>query len=63
MCMCMQICKDIQYLYSVTFSNIQDGEIWGQNLHPDVCGLVMNNEPKHNVWLKLDLLQHKRLAW
>ena len=32
-------CKDIQYLYSDTLSNVQDGEIWGQNPHPDVCGL------------------------
>ena len=56
-------CKDIQSLYSATFSSIQDGEIWGPNPHPDVCGLATNNEPKHNVWLKLDLLQHKKLAY
>ena len=29
-----------------------EGEIWGQNPHPNVCGLVTSNEPKHNVWLK-----------
>ena len=39
-----------------------DGEIWGPNTHSNVCGLGMNNEPKHNVWVNLDLIKQKRFA-
>ena len=47
---------------TVTLSNIQDGEIWGPNPHPDVCGLVINNESKHNVWLKTDSIATQKIC-
>ena len=34
-----------------TFKHI-DGEVWGPNPHPNIGGLGMYNEPKHNGWLK-----------
>ena len=49
-------CKDIQYLYSLTLSNIQTGRSGDRTHTQDVCGLVTYNESKHNVWLKTDLL-------
>ena len=39
-----------------------DGETQALNLHTEACGLYGCGEPKPNVWLKIDLLKHKRLA-
>ena len=38
------MCKDIQHVQYDTFKHI-DGEIWGTNPHPYICGLMLLKSP------------------
>ena len=49
------------FLQCYIFKHI-DGEIWGQNPHPNICGLVRIKEAKHNVWLKVDSIATQRIC-
>ena len=45
-------CKDIQYLYSYTFSSMCNGKTWGTNPRPNVYVVYVDEGAQARVWLK-----------
>ena len=59
----IQMYRHHMTMYRYTLSSMWTGRSRLQTCTLKHVVYTVEHEPKHNVWLKLDLLQHKRFAW